>query len=64
MQGAGQIGRTLLDVLHLLAHLLDERLQVDRGARGLDVLRFGGQSIEGTEFTYRLMKAFSAKGAP
>jgi hypothetical protein len=33
MQGAGQIGRTLLDVLHLLAHLLDEHLHVDRVGR-------------------------------
>ena len=32
---------TLLDVLHLLAQLLDQYLHVDRGAGGLKVLRLG-----------------------
>ena len=35
----------LLDVLHLLAHLLDQHLHVDRGARGLDVLRLRRQGV-------------------
>ena len=36
-----RLGRpwTLFDVLHLLAHLLDDDLHVDRGARRLEVLR-------------------------
>src|SRR6185503_19293787 len=34
-----------LDVLDLLAHLLDRDLHVDRGARRLAVLRLGGQRV-------------------
>src|SRR5690349_23988833 len=36
---------TLFSVLHLLAHLLDDHLHVHRGARGLQVLRFGGKCV-------------------
>src|SRR5215472_1997412 len=35
----------LLRVLHLLAHLLDDHLHVDRGARGLEILRLRGERI-------------------
>jgi hypothetical protein len=31
--------RTLFDVLHLFAHLLDDHFHLDSGARGLQVLR-------------------------
>ena len=35
----------LAHVLHLLAHLLDQDLDVDRGARGLDVLRLRRERV-------------------
>src|SRR5437763_16786903 len=35
----------LFRVLHLLAHLLDEDLHVDRAARGLEVLGFRGERV-------------------
>src|SRR5215472_12834945 len=35
----------LLRVLHLLAHLLDDHLHVDRGACGLEILRLGRERI-------------------
>src|SRR6185437_10683380 len=41
---AGQSSPSL-DVLHLLAHLLDDDLHVHRAAGGLQVLRLGGQRV-------------------
>src|SRR5205823_3247800 len=38
-------GSSLLRVLHLLAHLLDQDLHVDRAAGGLEVLGLRGQGI-------------------
>ena len=35
----------LLDVLHLLPHLLDQHLELQRGLRDLDVHRLGRQCI-------------------
>src|SRR3984957_18976433 len=45
MSAASNSGAERLDVLPLLTHLLDQYLHVDRRARGLDVLRLGGQGI-------------------
>src|SRR5262245_29511305 len=37
--------RCLLDVLNLLAHLLDDDFHIDSGARGFHILRFRGQRV-------------------
>src|SRR5207302_6824285 len=42
---AGRLSQSLLSVLHLLAHLLDEDLHVDRAARGLEILGFRGERV-------------------
>src|SRR5262245_600634 len=43
--GSGECGLVSLNVLHLLAHLIDHRLQFQAGARRLLVVGLGAQGI-------------------